>query len=127
MRSTGAESLVVAGSPSKAGWSKGVASSGPSCPVNRLREEPVTQTKPFAISKQMVWDAYKAVKVNKGAPGVDGQTIEEFEEDLGNNLYRIWNRLSSGHVFPSTRSVGWRFQSEMVAYVHSASRLWEIG
>ncbi|MCL4686421.1 group II intron reverse transcriptase/maturase [Myxococcota bacterium] len=60
----------------------------------------MTKMKPFSISKRMVWAAFKAVRENKGAPGVDGQTIEEFEEDLGNNLYRIWNRLSSGAYFP---------------------------
>lgn len=56
--------------------------------------------KPFAISKKMVWEAYKAVKANGGAPGVDGQSLEEFGEDLGNNLYRIWNRMASGSYFP---------------------------
>jgi RNA-directed DNA polymerase len=60
----------------------------------------MTKMKSFTISKQMVWAAFKAVKGNKGAPGVDGQTIEEFEEDLENNLYRVWNRLSSGAYFP---------------------------
>jgi len=48
----------------------------------------------------MVWAAFKAVKANKGAPGVDGQSIEDFEEDLGNSLYKIWNRLCSGAYFP---------------------------
>jgi group II intron reverse transcriptase/maturase len=47
-----------------------------------------------------VWEAYKSVKANKGAAGVDGQSIEEFEADLKNNLYRIWNRMSSGTYFP---------------------------
>ena len=60
----------------------------------------MTKMKSFTISKQMVWAAFKAVKGNKGAPGVDGQTIEEFEENIENNLYRIWNRLSSGAYFP---------------------------
>jgi hypothetical protein len=47
-----------------------------------------------------VYEAYKAVKSNKGAAGVDGQTIEQFEADLGGNLYKIWNRMSSGSYFP---------------------------
>jgi RNA-directed DNA polymerase len=56
--------------------------------------------KPFAISKMEVWEAYRRVKANKGAAGVDGQTIEDFETDLKNNLYQIWNRMSSGSYFP---------------------------
>ncbi len=59
------------------------------------------QAKPFCISKRQVWEAYKLVKANKGAAGVDGQTIEVFEEDLKGNLYKLWNRLSSGSYFPS--------------------------
>jgi len=47
-----------------------------------------------------VWEAYESVKANKGAAGVDGQSIEDFEKDLKNNLYRIWNRMSSGTYFP---------------------------
>jgi len=58
------------------------------------------EDKPFQISKRLVWEAYKSVKVNKGAAGVDGQSIEDFEKDLKNNLYRIWNRMSSGTYFP---------------------------
>lgn len=57
-------------------------------------------TKPFEISKLWVLDAYHRVKANKGAAGIDGQTLEDFEKDLKNNLYRIWNRLSSGSYFP---------------------------
>ena len=60
----------------------------------------MSTAKPFAISKRMVWEAYKAVKANRGAPGVDGQSLEDLEGDLGNNLYRIWNRLASGSYFP---------------------------
>jgi hypothetical protein len=56
--------------------------------------------KPFEISKVEVWEAYRKVKAKKGAAGVDGQTIEDFETDLKNNLYRIWNRMSSGSYFP---------------------------
>jgi len=56
--------------------------------------------KPFAIPKGMVWEAYLKVKANKGAAGVDGESIEEFERDLKGNLYKLWNRLSSGCYFP---------------------------
>jgi RNA-directed DNA polymerase len=56
--------------------------------------------KSFQIPKQLVWEAYKRVKANKGAAGVDGQSIDDFEADLKNNLYRIWNRMSSGTYFP---------------------------
>jgi len=61
---------------------------------------PTSQDKPFAIPKLMVWEAWRQVKANKGAPGVDGQDLEQFEADLKNNLYRIWNRMSSGSYFP---------------------------
>jgi len=56
--------------------------------------------KSFDISKRLVWEAYKSVKANQGAAGVDGQSVEEFEADLRNNLYKIWNRMSSGTYFP---------------------------
>ena len=56
--------------------------------------------KPFAIPKSLVWQAWKRVKVNGGAAGADGQSIEAFEADLGDNLYKIWNRMSSGTYFP---------------------------
>jgi RNA-directed DNA polymerase len=56
--------------------------------------------KPFSIDKKLVCEAYKAVKANAGAAGVDGQTIEQFEADLRDNLYKIWNRMSSGSYFP---------------------------
>jgi RNA-directed DNA polymerase len=60
----------------------------------------VDKAKPFCISKQEVWEAYKQVKANRGAAGVDRQSIAEFEDDLKNNLYRIWNRMSSGSYVP---------------------------
>jgi RNA-directed DNA polymerase len=56
--------------------------------------------KPFNIDKRLVYEAYKAVKSNRGAAGVDEQTIEQFEEDLSGNLYKVWNRMSSGTYFP---------------------------
>ena len=56
--------------------------------------------KPFNIEKRLVYEAYKAVKSNRGAAGVDEQTIEQFEADLAGNLYKIWNRMSSGSYFP---------------------------
>lgn len=56
--------------------------------------------KSFVISKQLVWEAYQRVRANKGAPGVDEQSIEAFESDLKNNLFKIWNRMSSGSYFP---------------------------
>jgi RNA-directed DNA polymerase len=59
-----------------------------------------TTDKPFMIDKRQVYEAYKAVKSNKGAAGVDGQTIEQFDADLKGNLYKIWNRMSSGSYFP---------------------------
>ena len=60
----------------------------------------MNKAKPFCISKWEVWEAYKQVKANKGAAGVDGQSIAEFEEDLKDNLFKIWNRMSSGSYFP---------------------------
>jgi RNA-directed DNA polymerase len=63
----------------------------------------VSEPKPksFVISKRAVWEAWLRVKANKGAAGVDEQSITEFERDLSGNLYKLWNRLSSGSYFPS--------------------------
>jgi len=58
-------------------------------------------TKQFEIPKQLVFDAYKKIKANAGSAGVDKETIKDFEKNLKNNLYKIWNRLSSGSYFPS--------------------------
>src|ERR1700751_4059482 len=60
----------------------------------------MADAKPYTISKQAVWEAYQKVKANQCAAGVDGQSIEAFETDLRNNLYKIWNRMSSGSYFP---------------------------
>lgn len=56
--------------------------------------------KPFDISKWAVQEAWERVKANQGSAGVDGVSIREFEKDLRNNLYKIWNRMSSGAYFP---------------------------
>ena len=61
---------------------------------------PESSGKPFDISKRDVWDAWLKVKENQGAPGVDGQSIADFEKDLKNNCYKVWNRMSSGSYFP---------------------------
>jgi RNA-directed DNA polymerase len=60
----------------------------------------VPDAKPYVIPKQLVWDAYLRVKENQGAAGVDGETLTMFEKDLRGNLYKIWNRMSSGSYFP---------------------------
>ena len=60
----------------------------------------MNSAKAFTIPKVLIWDAYQDVKKSKGGPGADGQTMEEFEGNLKNNLYRIWNRMSSGSYIP---------------------------
>jgi RNA-directed DNA polymerase len=72
----------------------------PDSTVNPKGEEPVNEAKPFLISKREVWDAYQRVKANKGAAGIDEQSITEFERNLKDNLYKLWNRMSSGSYFP---------------------------
>src|SRR5580658_8753913 len=67
---------------------------------NQQWEEPMSEAKPFCISKWEVWEAYKRVKANQGAAGVDEQSIADFERNLKGNLYKIWNRMSSGSYFP---------------------------
>jgi RNA-directed DNA polymerase len=60
----------------------------------------MASTKPFAIVKRAVWEAYQQVKANRGAAGIDDETIEMFEQDLSKNLYKLWNRMASGSYFP---------------------------
>jgi RNA-directed DNA polymerase len=60
----------------------------------------VSEPKPFDISKWAVWEAYRRVKANQGAAGVDGESIAQFEQDLQGNLFKLWNRLSSGSYMP---------------------------
>ena len=59
------------------------------------------RTKSVPITKQMVWEAYKLVRKNKGGPGIDNQTLEDLEENKSKELYKLWNRLSSGSYFPT--------------------------
>jgi RNA-directed DNA polymerase len=63
-------------------------------------EEPARTVKPFGIAKRVVWEAYRHVKANRGAAGIDGESIEMFEANLKSNLYRVWNRMSSGSYMP---------------------------
>ena len=58
------------------------------------------EAKPYNIPKQLVWEAYQRVKANRGAAGVDGESLAVFEKDLKGNLYKVWNRMSSGSYFP---------------------------
>jgi len=60
----------------------------------------VPEAKPYSIPKQLVMDAYQRVKQNRGAAGVDGESLAAFEKDLKGNLYKIWNRMSSGSYLP---------------------------
>ena len=60
----------------------------------------MSKAKPFCISKRVVWEAYKRVKANRGCAGIDGESIADFEGDLSSNLYKVWNRMSSGSYFP---------------------------
>jgi RNA-directed DNA polymerase len=79
--------------PGVAWWSTGVAG-------RSQVSEPKQQDKPFQIDKWKVWEAYQRVKANKGAAGVDEQSITEFEQERDANLYKIWNRMSSGSYVP---------------------------
>jgi len=69
-----------------------------------MRDEPVSESKPngkpFVISKRLIWEAWLKVKANRGAAGVDGESIQAFEENLRGNLYKVWNRMSSGSYIP---------------------------
>jgi retron-type reverse transcriptase len=69
-----------------------------------MREEPVGEPKsngkPFAISKRLVWEAWRRVRANDGAEGVDEESIQAFEANLRGNLFKVWNRMSSGSYMP---------------------------
>src|SRR6476619_2228658 len=97
------------------------------------------EAKPYNIPKQLVWDAYQRVKANRGAAGVDGESLATFEKDLKSNLYKIWNRMSSGSYFPppvlaveipkphggGTRILGVRSVADRIAQTVAARRLEE--
>src|SRR5215510_1488118 len=72
----------------------------PRVTANQQWEEPMPEAKPYDIPKQLVWEAYQRVKANRGAAGVDRVSLAAFEKDLKGNLYKIWNRMSSGSYFP---------------------------
>ncbi len=72
-----------------------------------MREEPLAKAKPFDIPKRVAGEADQRVKANRGAAGVDGQSIEAVDQDVKNNLFKLWNRLSSGSYFaPPVKRVG---------------------
>ena len=99
-RGAEAESPVVVRKVPSWGWSEGVTSSGCIGGSTREGRNLVDKATPLSLSKREVWEAYKRVKANQGAAGVDGQSIEEVERDLQNNRYKRWNRMSSGSYFP---------------------------
>ena len=60
----------------------------------------MSPAKPYSIAKRTVWEAYQQVKANRGSAGIDEETLVEFERNLSKNLYKLWNRMSSGSYFP---------------------------
>jgi RNA-directed DNA polymerase len=105
MRDAGADRPVIAMRPGNAGGAKGAGRPGSPVGQSSVRRDepgggPKPKEKPFVISKWVVKDAYEKVKANAGAAGVDGESIAVFEADLKRNLYKVWNRLSSGTYFP---------------------------
>jgi RNA-directed DNA polymerase len=84
----------------KASPSEGATSSRTLAASTSNGRNAAQSAKPFSISKNDVWDAYKRIKANRGAAGIDGQSIAEFEENLAENLYKLWNRMASGSYFP---------------------------
>lgn len=104
MRGTGADQPVVVTKARNGAGAKGLthpaedgATTGGGNAVGRIASK---SAKSIPITKRQVWEAYKRVKANRGAAGVDGQTIEQFEEDVSNNLYKLWNRMASGSYMP---------------------------
>ena len=101
MRVTGADQPVLVRKSRNGDGAKGLDRSALRGGQLRVpEEEPLGKAKPFRISKRVVWEAFQWVRANKGAAGVDGESIEEFEGNLKKNLYKLWNRMSSGSYFP---------------------------
>lgn len=81
-------------------------------------------TRPFVISKRLVWEAFQRVKANGGSAGVDQESIEEFESKLGDNLYKLWNRMGSGSYFPPpVKAVPIPKKSKRPAKAHGIARV----
>ena len=104
MRGTGTEQVVVAmtdGNRSRAkGLPHGAEIDAATKGSDANGRTATTTAKPLPIGKRQVWEAYKRVKANRGAAGVDGQTLSHFDGDISNNLYKLWNRLASGSYLP---------------------------
>ena len=105
MRESGADRPVVARKAGNAVGAKGAScpgSSGGQPPFGweEPGSEPRLKGKPFDIDQRVVREAYEKVKANKGAAGVDEESIEEFERNRERNLYKLWNRMASGSYFP---------------------------
>ena len=114
MRGTGADQPVVAEKSRNGDGAKGLDRSALRGGQLRLtEEEPLGKAKPFRISKRVVWEAFQGVRAKKGSAGVDGESIEEFEKDLKRNLYKLWNRMSSGSYFPPPVRTVSRYSSLM--------------
>lgn len=99
MPNVGADKLVVVTKPVKAGGAKGLGPPGADV-GHPQRKESTSESKSYSISKHLVHEAYQKVRANGGSAGVDGQTLEMFGERLEDNLYKIWNRMSSGSYRP---------------------------
>ena len=100
MRGAGADGLVVATKPGNAGGAKEPDNLAEGCRSTSNGRSPCLRQSRTTIPKQLVWDAYQRVKANRGAAGVDGESLAAFEQDLKSNLYKVWNRMSSGSYFP---------------------------